>query len=217
MQKWTPLLQYFPLLTFLTFLSANCSIKNSPALDSAQAAGLQLVSNKKALRHICTELASFNGTGVNAGEIIQVCINNTPPGGILELPAGIYTLTQQITFNRALTLQTEGKEGAPICDHELGLDCATFVAAPNFNIRFGLMLVSHPDVTLDHIVLDGNRQARLATPTGSSIAKNCLSDNTFGFNARAEAPGFSFLSSVSKGALCGTALGVANGENLKIL
>lgn len=163
----------------------------------------------------CDELASYNGTVQDASDAILSCIQQTPAGGILELPAGSYMIANQITFNRPITLRTQGKAGTPMCDYELGLDCAVLIADPSLKVRFGLMYNTQSNVTLDHIVLDGNREARIATATGSSIAQNCSKDNSYGFNALTSGAGFSFIGSVSKHAICGTGMG-AGGDGLTI-
>ncbi|MFL5814387.1 MAG: DUF4214 domain-containing protein [Bdellovibrionia bacterium] len=163
----------------------------------------------------CNELAAYGGTGRNAADVILACIHQTPAGGILELPAGLYTIANQITFDRSITLRTQGRTDSKICDYELGLDCAVLIADPNLNVQFGLMNNTQPNVTIDHIVLDGNREARIGTSTGAAIAQNCSKDNTPGYNAVSSGAGFSFINSVSKHAICGTGMG-PSGDRLTV-
>jgi hypothetical protein len=163
----------------------------------------------------CSELAAYSGTGKNAADVILACIHQTPAGGILELPAGLYTLGNQITFDRSLTLRTQGRTDSKMCDYELGLDCAVLIADPNLNVQFGLLYNTQPNVTIDHIVLDGNREARIGTSTGAAIAQNCSKDNSPGFNAVSTGAGFSFINSVSKHAICGTGMG-PSGDRLTV-
>lgn len=163
----------------------------------------------------CDELSSYDGTSKDASQVILSCIQQAPAGGVLELPAGRYMIANQITFDRPITLRTQGKAGSPRCDYELGLDCAALIADPSLNVQRGLIFNTQPNVTLDHIVLDGNREARIATATGAAIAKNCSKDNSYGFNALTSGAGFSFIGSVSKRAICGTGMG-AGGDGLTI-
>ncbi len=135
---------------------------------------------------------------------VQHCIDDVPPGTIVEIPPGRYVLDQQVTIRKPLTLRTSGLQTPfPVCRTEPDR-CALFVAAPGFSAENGFVrLESTSDVTLAHIVFDGNRQARLASPA----AKACQSGhNRAGFNASAlECLRCALHDIVSVQALCGTA------------
>ncbi|WP_375770173.1 NBR1-Ig-like domain-containing protein [Archangium gephyra] len=140
----------------------------------------------------------------DSGPALQQCINNTPPGGTLELPAAAYGIATQVIINKPMTLRTRGTAGSSqSCE---AIACATLKATPTFNVNGGGFLVveNTTDMTIDHIVLDGNRGARLGTTAASQCAAG---QNRWGFNARMSNCRFCrFTWNVSKNALCGTAL-----------
>ena len=96
--------------------------------------------------------------------------------------------------------------GQPPCDHRVALDCANLIAAPELSAPFGMLQVTQPNVVLDHLVLDGNREARLGTAVGRALAQGCTQNNAPGYNMQAAASGFQLTNSVSKRALCGSGL-----------
>jgi hypothetical protein len=83
--------------------------------------------------------------------------------------------------------------------------CAVLVAAPDLVDQWGPLLVqSTNNVTLDHIVVDGNRAARSA----SDATGRCRDgDNTYGFNISVlECAGCTVTDVVSTRAICGTGM-----------
>ena len=145
-------------------------------------------------------------TGVTpAAEIIQTCIDNTAQGGILEIPAGNYLIDKQLNITKPMMLRTKGTDG--IAESCLGsIPCATFVASPALFAPGGILaLRSTANVTIDHLVLDGNRFARTLK---NQAYEQCLAGtNTYGFNAVvSKCTACSMKNSSSIRALCGTAL-----------
>jgi hypothetical protein len=140
----------------------------------------------------------------DTGPALQQCINNTPSGGTLAIPAATYGIATQVVINRPMTLRTSGTAGSTqSCE---AISCATLVATPSFNVNGGGFLVveNTTDVTIDHLVLDGNRGARLGTAAASQCAAG---QNRWGFNARmSNCRSCRFTWNVSKNVLCGTAL-----------
>jgi hypothetical protein len=150
-------------------------------------------------------VVSPDGT-TDLGPAIQSCINATAAGGTLELPAGTYGMGTQVVINKPFTLRTQGLGGSTAHCETPGLDCAVLKALPSFNASVGgfLAVESTQNVTLDHLILDGNRAARLGTTAASGCAGG---NNRFGFNSRMSDCTFCrFTHNVSKNALCGTAL-----------
>ena len=150
-------------------------------------------------------VVSPDGT-TDLGPAIQSCINATASGGTLELPAGTYGIATQVVINKPFTLRTQGLAGSNANCEVPGLTCAVLKALPAFNANVGgfLAVESTHDVTLDHLVLDGNRAARLGTTAASQCAGG---NNRYGFNSRMSDCTFCrFTHSVSKNALCGTGL-----------
>lgn len=146
-----------------------------------------------------------NADGVtDSGLALQQCINNTPPGGTLEIPVATYGMATQVIINKPMTLRTRGTNGSTQNCTELA--CATLKATPSFNVNGGGFLVveNTSGVTIDHLVLDGNRGARLGTTAASQCAAG---QNRWGFNARmSNCSSCRFTRNVSRNALCGTAL-----------
>jgi hypothetical protein len=143
-------------------------------------------------------------TGTSRADLaLQQCIDATPAGGTLEIPAGTYRIEGPVQIGHPMTLRTQGTSGAS--EACLGnIRCAALRAAPDLAVANGfLQLGATNDVVLDHLVLDGNRSARL----GSSSAALCASgkNNREGFNATSGGCSHcSFLASASINALCGT-------------
>lgn len=148
---------------------------------------------------------SPDGTS-DVGPAIQSCINAMSSGGTLELPAGTYGIGTQVVVNKPFTLRTQGLSGSSANCEALGNACAVLKALPSFSANVGGMLaaVSTNNVTFDHLVIDGNRAARLGTTAASGCAQG---QNGWGFNARmSDCSSCSFTNGVSRNALCGTAL-----------
>jgi hypothetical protein len=129
---------------------------------------------------ICNGIFADNTGGVNASPAIEHCLQATPAGRKLALPVGTYLLNEPIKIARSdIGLTTAGLEQstrtcAPAPD---GVACARFLAAPDFNDSpapgrtdtFGMIQALELGgvvnrVTLDHIVVDGNRDARRGSP-----------------------------------------------------
>jgi hypothetical protein len=80
--------------------------------------------------------------------------------------------------------------------------CATLVADANLLVDRGFVRLEDSDVTIEHITIDGNRSARLA----STAAQHCAAGtNGPGFNARADGcTHCTLLMSATVNALCGS-------------
>jgi hypothetical protein len=104
-----------------------------------------------------------------------------------------------------LTLRTAFSAGTSLSCVAQPDQCAVLTAAPDLLERFGLVLVqSTNNVTLEHVVIDGNRPAR----TASTAARMCqLGRNVFGFNASVlGCTGCALRDVVSANALCGSGM-----------
>ena len=153
---------------------------------------------------LCSGVTADASGDTSASAAIQTCIDATPYGGTLELPAGVYRIASELQFTRPLTLRTAGTSGvAANCIELGGPACAIFRADANLSVprgfvRFGATTA----VTLDHVVLDGNRGARLSSAAAATCADG---SNGAGFNAAtAGCTGCAFTRGVSARALCGT-------------
>ena len=104
-----------------------------------------------------------------AASSLQACIDLTPAKGILELPLGIYLMDSQVVINHPMTLRTAGipTTSTDGCwsPYPSVTPCAVMQASPNLLAKFGMLNVSGPDdVILEHLIFDGNRDARIDDP-----------------------------------------------------
>jgi hypothetical protein len=140
-----------------------------------------------------------------AADALQECISRAPAYSSVEIPLGAYVFHRQVVVATPLTIRTAGTAGTSLSCASTPDACATFVAAADFTDPWGLILVtSTNNVSLEHIVIDGDRQARLA----SRPARACLDGrNIFGFNASVLNCSHCGLADVlSRNALCGTGM-----------
>lgn len=156
---------------------------------------------------LCLGVKVVFGDGVDDGPALQRCIDATPAGGTLQLPPGIYDIGTQVVINKTMTLRSSGTAGVTLnCEH---LNCATLRALRSFNFNgSGFLAVRNASgVTIDHIVLDGSRAARIAQPP-TRAAGECAQGNTrWGFNASIHnCTNCKFTYNVNRNALCGTGL-----------
>ena len=151
----------------------------------------------------CPELAPLRDVPSDAAAVLQVCIDRTPDGMMLVLEPGRYSLAGQLRMDRGIGLGTLGREGTAACSADASHGCAELFALPGLGARFGMFLATGA-VTIDHLVLHGNRQGRGGTPAHQMCST--LTDNAYGFNATLQCSGCRMVDSVSMYALCGTGL-----------
>jgi parallel beta-helix repeat protein len=153
---------------------------------------------------LCPGVTVVADGSTDAAPALQQCIDNTASGGTLSIPAATYGMASQVFITKPMTLRTSGTSGSTqSCD---AIPCARLKATPAFNVGNGGFLVvqSTHDVTLDHLILDGNRAARLSTTAASQCAGG---SNVWGFNARMSDCAFCrFTWNISENALCGSAM-----------
>jgi hypothetical protein len=153
-------------------------------------------------------------TGTDDARVaLQSCIDATPAGGTLALPAGIYRVSGAVAITKAMTVTTAGASGnaasclaydAPHCA-VLRADATVLPSASGNRgfVRMGLASAPVSSVTLDHVVVDGNRAARLGSPAASACASG---NNGEGINIGASCTNCSFVGSASTRAVCGSGL-----------
>jgi hypothetical protein len=159
---------------------------------------------------ICGSTMADPSGATDAHAAIQSCVDATPDGGTLALPPGIYRLSAVVTIGHAMTLTTSGTQGAASCLDWASLPCAVFRAdtstAPSGArgfVRLGAVNAGVSQVTLDHVVIDGNRNARLSTPSATECAQG---NNGEGFNAGANCTSCTLAHIGSARALCGSGM-----------
>lgn len=153
---------------------------------------------------ICPGVTADVGGTQPASDALQSCIDATPSGGTLALPGGVYRVDKGLRFANPITVTTTGSTAtSPNCWALGSPACAVLRADANLVTPRGFVFVSAASgVHLDRIVIDGNRNARLA----STAAASCAATNTgAGFNAHSDnCADCSFRRGMSARALCGT-------------
>jgi PEP-CTERM motif len=153
--------------------------------------------------------ADPTGTEDASAELYR-CISSTPTSGTLEIPAGTFRVDTQLVVDRPMTVRTQGTQSSPPC---LGsIPCATLQASPTFFGNGGFLILGPLDwthvsnVEIDHLVIEGNRSARI----GSAAYEICRDTTVpnhgrWGFNAEARGCYYCILTnSASIHSLCGT-------------
>jgi hypothetical protein len=140
-----------------------------------------------------------------AAAVLQECLDRAPAFSSVEIPPGTYALSRQVVVSRPVTIRTAGSSGTALSCRATPAHCATLMASPDLFDPLGFLLVHRTSgVTIEHLVLDGNRAARLASTAGQFCA---LGRNTAGFNASVlDCVGCALHDVVSTQALCGTAM-----------
>jgi hypothetical protein len=141
---------------------------------------------------------------ISARSAIQACIDANyfgtlalPPGDFLIDGAGLSIVSR-------ITITTQGTSSLGACLSSGSVPCARFLASPGLYREGGMLKVNGSFVTLDHIILDGNRSARVGSAAWNSCADGF---NRYGFNAQVDqAYAVAFVNSASTNAVCGTGL-----------
>ncbi|MEM8493735.1 MAG: right-handed parallel beta-helix repeat-containing protein [Pseudomonadota bacterium] len=141
----------------------------------------------------------------DASGVINQCIQDAPANSILNLRPGRYLLENPIIIDKPLYIKTEGKTiDSAACALENTKSCAVLVAGPEMRPSipgYGYVDVRSDNVTLGHLVLDGNRAARL----DSFAADECRAGaNGLGYSSTLRGNEFTMFSSVIRQTLCGT-------------
>lgn len=115
------------------------------------------------------DISSYAGTGADAAAALQACIDNAASGGIIELPVGLYSMDSGISINKPLTLTSEASGACQLTDSN---SCSTLQASPSFYSSTGILHIASgvSDVWLDHLIIDGNRHARLDSQAALEVS-----------------------------------------------
>jgi hypothetical protein len=162
---------------------------------------------------ICPGVMADVSGGTSATAAVQACVDAAAAGSTLALPPGIYRMSGVVTIAKPLTLTTVGATGSaagcldyatPKCAVLRADDTVTPSAASTRGfLRMGALATPVSGVTLDHVVVDGNRGARL----GSAAAAACAAGNNGdGINIGANCGGCAVVGAASARALCGSGL-----------
>lgn len=161
---------------------------------------------------ICNGQTADPTGATDAHTAIQTCIDATPNNGTLALPAGVYRLSGVISITHPMTLTTMGAANAPSCFDFAGPPCAVLraddlvlpsAAQTRGFVRLGTLSTQVSSVTLDHVVVDGNREARLSSAAATQCANG---NNGDGITIGANCASCSIVHSLSARAVCGSGL-----------
>ncbi|MDB4933379.1 MAG: hypothetical protein JWP87_351 [Labilithrix sp.] len=162
---------------------------------------------------LCAGMLADPTGGDDARAAMQACLDATPSGGTLALPPGIFRLSGVVSITKPMTVTTAGATKSPAsCLAYDAPSCAVLRADANTLpsaagargfVRMGLGNAAVSAVTLDHVVVDGNRGARLASPAAAACASG---NNGEGINIGANCTTCTVTASASVRALCGSAL-----------
>jgi len=160
---------------------------------------------KETFASSCPEIDSAEGTQNDISGALQTCIDSANDGDTILLKPGVYTIENQIFIkNKSVAIATLGKKpNDPRCKPK-DESCVELRAAPNIIFPSKSLLNMEVDgATIRHIIVNGNRSERI----DSEIADDCrATNNSRGGNIAVTCSNCSVIASVSKNALCATAL-----------
>lgn len=166
-----------------------------------------------ALVEICPGVMADPTGNASANTQLQACIDAAPAGSTLAIPPGIYRMSGVVTIAKPLTFATAGAaSAAPSCLDYDGPKCAVLRADATVSpssagtrgfVRLGTLQTQVTSITLDHVVVDGARDGRLASPAASQCAQG---NNGDGINIGANCASCTVVGSGSARALCGSGL-----------
>lgn len=151
---------------------------------------------------ICPELAPFRDVQTDCHQVLQMCIDRTPTGLNLDIEPGHYWLSAKVTLGHPMGFRTRGRAGTAPCTADATHGCAELIIMPAFHEELGVMMAT-ATVTVDHIVINGNRGERSSTASAAECT-SVPTKNSFGYNASFLANGSTLQDSVSMYALCGS-------------
>jgi hypothetical protein len=162
---------------------------------------------------LCPGITADPSGALDATAALQACFDATASGGTLALPPGIFKVGGVVAINKPMTVTTLGAAGAPASCLSfdappcavLRADVGTSPAAASTRgfVRLGALGTPVTGVTLEHLVIDGNRGARLASVAAAACAAG---QNGEGINVGANCASCTILGTASARALCGSAM-----------
>ncbi len=162
---------------------------------------------------LCPGVTADPTGAADAKTALQSCIDQTLSGGTLALPPGIFRVSGVVSITKPMTLTTAGATGdAASCLEYAAPKCAVLradatvspsAAATRGFLRLGAIDATVSNVTLDHVLVDGNRAARIPSPAASACASG---NNGDGINIGANCATCTVIGAASARALCGSGL-----------
>lgn len=171
---------------------------------------------------ICTQSGapvSADNTGASgAAAAIQTCLNSGDlSSGVWEIPSGVYLIDAGLDVNRTMTWRTVGTAGTAVCPYnDTGTTCAMLMAAPNLtqNSPAGhpMLQIDASGFVMDHLIVEGNRSARLSGVTCQGDGENYHNSNIY---FRLYATSSVFTNNVTRNAVCGSGM-VVDADSMTI-
>ena len=187
------------ILIGFAIISASCKSQNPDAKQSSTTISAKVAK----IASLCPDLLPFKNTEQNALPALRACVARTPISGVLALEPGKYTLSGQMVFSRPITLTTTGQAGSIPCNESEIHSCAELRASTDALPYSGMLQLTVPGITLDHIVINGRKEIRTL-----ARAKCAAHQPGFGYNIQVAASNTTIVDSVTKNAVCGTSLEV---------
>ncbi len=156
-------------------------------------------------RYVATSFTAWSGKNIDVSGALQYCIDMTPIGSTLEIPAGKYFVNHQIRIDRRITITTAGKSITDPAAAASSDDYAELIASPALNEPGGMLYITDMEA-LHHVIINGNKTGRRGTLAYDFCASN--TNNRYGFNASLRADDVQLVGNVFKNALGGTGLAV---------
>ena len=156
-------------------------------------------------RYVCTSFTAWSGKNIDVSGALQYCIDMTPVGATLEIPAGKYFLNHQIRVDRRITITSAGKSLDDPAATATGGGFAELIASAALNEPGGMLYITDLEA-LHHVILNGNKSGRQGSPAYNYCATN--TNNRYGFNATLLADNVQIVGNTFTNALGGTGLEV---------
>lgn len=191
----------------VTMTSSQVSLaQNTFVARSGAGVPAQVASGSTAMH--CTALSSYSKTTLNASATLQNCIDQAA-GGTLLIPPGVYTLQNRIQINGPIAIASDSipVDGSIVQCGLSDVRCAHFVAANEIDFSapqsnwMGVFNILGTDVTLQSLILDGNKANR---QTGAAVASCRGGNGAAGHLVTANTGNLSVLGSVFENAICGS-------------
>lgn len=125
----------------------------------------------------CSSLLPLANTGTDSTAQLQNCIDSTESGGTLTLPVGRFSLDSGLLLSKPIKIiSAELTRPCSMSDIEA---CPILQASPLFYSPIGVLSNSKGvgSIWIERVVIDGNRENRLASRTATECSENVNNRN----------------------------------------
>ena len=161
----------------------------------------------------CDDLAGSSPS--NIAQLLQACFDAADVYGIVELAPGIHPIYEALQINKPIRIVTRGlDENSSPCGLNSDNRCAVLMAGPSVaGISRAFVKILSDQVELDHIVIDGNKNQRMASPEAAACSSG---NNALGMNLHADSNSLALIGMSSVNALCGSGAEII-GSDLNVI